>query len=319
VILIDYPGFNWWIAWRAKRHRIPVFYYGAPQMWAWASWRIHKMRRLVDHVLCKLPFEADWYRRRNCRATFVGHPYFDELHRQKLDASFVADQQRRSGSLVTILPGSRDQEVQANLAPFLAAAAEIHRRAPHTRFAIAAFHLRQAEWARHMLSGLDLPIEVHVGRTGELIHCATACMACSGSVSLELLFHEKPSVIHYRIGRFAFWVQRFFRRVRFITLVNLLASEDRYCDHGELYEPHRDRVPFPEYLTCTDVAQQMAGHVSEWLVDATKRQQVTDELRRLNAQLSSTGASVRAAQYIMAHARTSPSVRTHYIPQARAA
>ena len=48
VILIDYPGFNWWIARRAKAHGIPVFYYGAPQMWAWASWRIRKMRRLVD-------------------------------------------------------------------------------------------------------------------------------------------------------------------------------------------------------------------------------------------------------------------------------
>ena len=62
VILIDYPGFNWWIARRAKIHGIPVFYYGAPQMWAWAAWRVHKMRRLVDHVLCKLPFEADWFR-----------------------------------------------------------------------------------------------------------------------------------------------------------------------------------------------------------------------------------------------------------------
>ena len=25
VVLIDYPGFNWWIAWRAKLHGIPVF------------------------------------------------------------------------------------------------------------------------------------------------------------------------------------------------------------------------------------------------------------------------------------------------------
>ena len=28
VVLIDYPGFNWWIARRAKVHGIPVFYYG---------------------------------------------------------------------------------------------------------------------------------------------------------------------------------------------------------------------------------------------------------------------------------------------------
>ena len=35
VVLIDYPGFNWWIARRAKANSIPVFYYGAPQMWGW--------------------------------------------------------------------------------------------------------------------------------------------------------------------------------------------------------------------------------------------------------------------------------------------
>ncbi len=58
VVLIDYPGFNWWIAKRAKAHGIPVFYYTPPQIWAWGSWRVKKMRRFVDHVLCSLPFEG---------------------------------------------------------------------------------------------------------------------------------------------------------------------------------------------------------------------------------------------------------------------
>ena len=56
-VLVDFPGFHWWLAWRAKRHGIPVVFYCPPQIWAWASWRIHKMRRLIDHVLSALPFE----------------------------------------------------------------------------------------------------------------------------------------------------------------------------------------------------------------------------------------------------------------------
>ena len=47
-VLVDFPGFHWWLAWRAKRHGIPVVFYCPPQIWAWGSWRIHKMRRLVD-------------------------------------------------------------------------------------------------------------------------------------------------------------------------------------------------------------------------------------------------------------------------------
>ena len=90
VVLIDYPGFNWWIARRAKAHGIPVFYYCPPQIWAWARWRVKKMRRLVDHVLCSLPFEEAWFRRHGCNATFVGHPFFDEVRRYGYDEPFMA-------------------------------------------------------------------------------------------------------------------------------------------------------------------------------------------------------------------------------------
>ena len=57
VVLVDFPGFNWHIAKRAQQHDIPVFYYLPPQLWAWGSWRIEKMQRYVDYVLCNLPFE----------------------------------------------------------------------------------------------------------------------------------------------------------------------------------------------------------------------------------------------------------------------
>ena len=112
VVLIDYPGFNWHVARKAKERGIPVFYYGTPQLWAWAGWRIKKMRATVDHALCKLPFEEDWLRERGVNATYVGHPYFDELRARTLDDEFVAKQREAAGSLVTILPGSRTQEVK---------------------------------------------------------------------------------------------------------------------------------------------------------------------------------------------------------------
>ena len=122
VVLIDYPGFNWWIARRAKARGIPVFYYGTPQLWAWAPWRVKKMRRLVDHILCKLPFEAIWFQQHGCRATYVGHPYFDELSQRMLDTEFLRQVSDCSSCLITILPGSRNQEVEQNLPQLLSVA-----------------------------------------------------------------------------------------------------------------------------------------------------------------------------------------------------
>src|SRR5438552_3940444 len=100
VVLIDYPGFNWWLARRAHFHGIPVFYFVPPQLWGWAGWRIRKMQRWVDEVLCTLPFEESWYRERGVRAHYIGHPYFDELSQQQLDAEFLFRQQTHSEKII---------------------------------------------------------------------------------------------------------------------------------------------------------------------------------------------------------------------------
>ncbi|MCA9215500.1 MAG: lipid-A-disaccharide synthase [Planctomycetales bacterium] len=313
VVMIDFPGFNWWIARRARVHGIPVFYYGTPQMWAWAGWRVRKMRKLVDYVLCKLPFEVDWYESRGCRATYVGHPYFDELHERQLDRDFLSELQVDQRPLVTILPGSRDQEVQSNLRWFLRAGQLIQDQVPNVRFAIAAFRENQAELARELVSNESVDVEVYVNRTPELIHVAHSCLACSGSVSLELLFHEKPAVIHYHVGRIPFFLQGFFRKVRYITLVNLLAAEDRYCENGELYNPRTDveKVPYPEYLTCTDKTLAIADHVIQWLTDETTSDRVREQLRSLKADFAHQGASDRAADFVLKKMGDRTKVQSH--------
>jgi lipid-A-disaccharide synthase len=302
VVLIDYPGFNWWIARRAKAHGIPVFYYGAPQLWAWAGWRVKKMRRYVDHVLCKLPFEEVWYRERGCQATYVGHPYFDQLRGETLDAEFIAGQKSRVGPLVAILPGSRTQEVKSNIGWFLKAARLVHERVPQARFAVAAFKPSQAQLVREQIRTAGLPIEVHVGRTGELIAAADCAMAVSGSVSLELLYHTTPSVILYYISRPAFFVQSFFRKVRYITLVNLLVTDDLFPKKVATYDP-RDpadaKVLMPEYLTCEDKSRQVAEHVIQWLTEPAKRAEREKQLNELKELLGYGGASRRAADYLL--------------------
>ena len=97
-----------------------------------------------------------------------------------------------------------------------------------------------------------------------MIHAADCAMAVSGSVSLELLYHTTPTVILYYISPLAFFVQRFFRKVRYITLVNLLTTDDLFPKRVATYDPDDPvdaGVLMPEYLTCEDKSQQVAGHV----------------------------------------------------------
>jgi len=304
VVLIDYPGFNWWIARKAKAQGIPVVYYGTPQLWAWAGWRVKKMQRLVDHVLCKLPFEEAWFRQRDCQATFVGHPYFDELRAQQLDAEFLDDLEIGERPLVTILPGSRSQEVRLNLPALLKAAQRVREHVPSARFSVAVYKDSQLATVDRIVSDSGLDVDVYVGRTAELIHSARCCMACSGSVSLELLYHTRPAVILYQISRLGYFVQSLFRTVRYITLVNLLTAEDPFAERAAgIYDPNDARdahVLMPEYLTCKDRSADLAEHVVTWLTDASQYAAVEKSLAELKERVGQGGASQRAAEYITA-------------------
>jgi lipid-A-disaccharide synthase len=289
VILVDNPGFNWWIARRAKFHGIPVFYFLPPQIWAWASWRISKMRRFVDHVMCSMPFECDWYAQRGVAATFSGHPYFDELRGHCLNADFLAEYRSTADApVIGILPGSRSVEVKSILPMYLRAAERIARVYPKARFPVAFLRRQHEQLMEPYLRDVSLNITAHVGRTAEIIHASHVCMSKSGSVSLELLYHAKPSTILYQVSRTNYALYRAFRALgivadQYITLVNILAG----------------RELLPEFVSCTDVSSALSAHVLRWLEDRAAYKNTVDQLIQLRSRVAEPGAAQRTAEYIL--------------------
>ncbi len=317
VVLIDYPGFNWHVAKKAKALGIPVVYYGLPQLWAWLSYRVAKVRQYVDHPLCKLPFEEAWFRSQGCHATYVGHPYFDELKAQTLDQQFLSQFKNSSQRLVTILPGSRRSEVQRNFALQVKAAKLVHRAVPDVRFAVASYNEHQAAMAARILGSHDLPLTIIPKKTPELIHAATCCLAVSGSVSLELLYHAKPTVMQYNLALPTYYIMQQLVRVQYMTLPNLITTPELHPTRKQKYEPGvavHDHVLFPEYPHWRDRSAQVASHAIEWLTDEPARQQLIRRLEQLRGSLAIGGASSRAADYILKNVVTQSS-----LPAARAA
>jgi lipid-A-disaccharide synthase len=292
VVLVDYPGLHWWIARRAKGRGIPVFYFVPPQIWAWAGWRVRKVRKYVDQVLCSLPFEPAWYHARGVAgAVYAGHPYFDELADRPLDAGFLAAQRDRPGPLVAILPGSRTQEVVRNLPEMIRAAGKLAAQRPGVRFGIACLHERHKRLAEAILANsmthdgasLGPSIEIHAARTPELIRLARVAWAVSGSVGLELMVEALPSVVIYKVKRFDLWLARPFIRARYISLVNLLA----------------DMEVLPEYLTWRDVSDELVRWAVAWLPESAARAEVASALETVRHNVARPGASDRAAGRIV--------------------
>jgi lipid-A-disaccharide synthase len=300
VILVDYPGFNWHVAKLAKEIGIPVFYFMPPQIWSWASWRVEKMKRLVDVVLTPLQFEQRWFEQHGMTSVFIGHPFFEEMVNKESDTAFLEVFYKKYGNapILTLLLGSRTQEVTANIDDFILTVEYVKEIIPNIQPIFAAYSQTHAEKIYERLNDFDLNIPVAVGRTTELIRAADCCIAVSGSVSLELLACNKPTVIYYKVGKIPLLIQRFFRRTRYITLVNLLAidmqrdinttqspifyDESVFPIPSEPSEKDRDSMLFPEFLTAADRSKDAAAYIVNWLTDQNS---MAIQKRRLAALL----------------------------------
>ena len=290
VVLVDFPGFNWHIAKRAKKYGIPVYYYCPPQLWAWGGWRIKKMKRSVDHVLAVLPVEEGYFEGHGIPTTFVGHPFFDAVACHRLDHQLLdrfRDISLSGEHLVAVLPGSREHEVHSNWPLMLEAIRRLHRANTRTRFLVAAYRDRQCIWCRDQMTeeDQDLPIEFFVDRTSEVVEAARCVMMVSGSVSLELMARRTPAAVVYRVGRVLHTVGKHVLRLDSITLPNLMS----------------DRKVFPEMVSVgkTEPAIDfLTQSIHAMLNDHFYFQSLLESLDRLRDQYAQPGASQRAAEFI---------------------
>ena len=289
VVLVDFPGFNWWIARAAKKRGIPVFYYLPPQLWAWAPWRIRKVRKWVDEVLCALPFEFEWYRSRGVTTTWVGHPFFDQVAEKSLNEGL----QRRvrgeaTGPVVALLPGSRNHEIEKNWPVMLEVIRRVTGQVTNIRWVVGSYREVQRQRCQELqtLAGVNVPLEYLTNATSEVIQSADCCFMVSGSISLELLARGTPGVVLYRVPTIGRFFSRFLMLCRYISLPNLMADSEimpEYISNGD-----------PE----GDIAS-MSATLTEWLRDPSILAARAQAMRDLAAKAAQPGASRRVAELLM--------------------
>ena len=291
VVLVDFPGFNWWIARAAKKLGIPVFYYLPPQLWAWAPWRVRRMKKSVDYVLSCLPFEVEWYRSRSVDAQFVGHPFFDEVAQKSLDTEFIRENSSAATGAVrtvAVLPGSRNHEVQQNFPIQIRVMQKLHQRLPGVHFVVASYKDGQRDRCRRLLAerAPELAVVLHVKKTSEIIELADACLMVSGSVSLEVLARKTPAVVVYRIDRVFYWFSSTLINCQYFSLPNLIARHPVMPEFAPIDDPRWS------IDTMTDILHR-------WLTDEAAYSRQTGELGRLVAAVATPGATANAATAIL--------------------
>ena len=282
LILIDYPDFNLMLAARAKKLGIPVFYYISPQVWAWRSGRVKKIRRLVDRMAVILPFEKEFYAGHGMKVEFAGHPLMDSVTTSMSRDDFLAEYDIPANrTLVGILPGSRRKEIRTMLPIFLQAARLLLQAGKKPFFLLPlAPTLKENDLLINGLHDYGLEIKVIRENRYDLMAACDLALAASGTVTLELAILDVPMVVSYRLSRLTYELGHRFIKVKYASLVNLIVDAPLVA---ELLQ--NDAVP-------EKIAQEL---LALWPGNESRKKMLTG-LTEVRKQLGGSGASERAAR-----------------------
>jgi lipid-A-disaccharide synthase len=283
---VDSPAANFPVCKVTKAAGARVVHLVAPQLWAWGSWRIGKVRRLTDGILCLLPFEESWFRSRQVPARFIGHPVLSE----PLDEAAVAARAARlprGAPKIVLLPGSRSGEVRANLKLLVEAwsgLSDLHRG---TVGLIVAANESIARRIRERLG--DFPTGLHM-ITGDItagIRWCDLALNVSGTVSLDVARQHKPMVAVYRTGPVSYFGAKIMLRTPFRLLPNIIAG--------------REIVPefVPHWVPFGTGAKAVIEAAKPYLSDSRNVAVTAEELRRVTARFAGRDPASAAAETIL--------------------
>jgi lipid-A-disaccharide synthase len=283
ALLVDLPDFNLRLAARLKKLGIPVVYYVSPTIWAWRAGRAKKIARVVDRMLCILPFEERFYEGTGVSARFVGHPLAErpapgpaERYREQLGLPIAR-------TTVALVPGSRPSELRRIFPAMLAAAERIRASRPDSQFVVpVAPTLARSQLEPYLAAHRTVDVKLVDGRAEEVVGASDAALVKSGTSTLETALMLRPMVVVYKLSWLSYLVGRLLVRIAHFALVNILAG----------------RGLVPELLQTEASPERMAAEVERLLGDRAAREAQLQGLREVRDSLGGPGAARRVAEEV---------------------
>ena len=237
LILIDYMGPNIKIGTKLKRSRnnIPIYYYIAPQEWAWrfGNNSTTNLINFSDKIFAIFKQEANFYKRRGGNVFWVGHPMIDLTKKlpSKKDSRTIL-KLRPNQNILLLMPASRPQELRYILPTFLKTAKQLQLRYPSLVVYVPSCRRVFDKRFRNGLDKYKIKGKVISQQDNSemmpYIYSLTKLALCkSGTVNMELALYGIPQIVGYRVSRVtAFIAKKILNfKVRFISPVNLLLKK----------------------------------------------------------------------------------------------
>lgn len=283
VVVCDSPAFNFHVAKAAKKAGIKTLFYVAPQLWAWAPWRIKKLKNCCDKLCCILPFEQQWFTQRGLEATFVGNPLLEELDSQSADTAKTYSNLRKTDLKIALMPGSRQAEINSLWRPMQQIAVRLKRTYRSVSFTAVAVDAEKKELLRanHVIG---FRCRYEIGTVAQAAANADFAIVASGSATLQVAAAACPMVIMYQSSP-VIWhlLGRWLIKSKHLSLVNILAQYELV----------------PEFMPYFRSINPIIKTVKQLLADPDTLTQTSTELLELTKPLGQNKASQKVSEIIV--------------------
>lgn len=287
VILMDYPEFNLMLAKQLHKMGLKIFYYISPQVWAWRKGRVETIKKYCENTFLLFPFEVEFYKSRNVRYEFVGHPLLDEFSEELINAEKISFNKEKYGikkneKLLALMPGSRRGELNQHFAIQLEVARRLLKKYDFLRLAILVAPTIQKEEVIERLDGFDWPYILLRDDPNKMISLSDYVLVASGTATLMVGLLQKPMVIMYKLKWLTGVFAKIFIDVKYFGLVNLILGKE------VVPERKQEQANVEELFLLMD----------RFISDPVYTQSVIDELKKLPLYLGKKGATSRVAQHL---------------------
>jgi lipid-A-disaccharide synthase len=280
IIFIDYPGFNLRIAKWAKINKFNTNYYIAPQIWAWDEKRINNIKASIDNLYVILPFEKEYFEKKhNFKVNFLGHPLLDSIKFFKDSKAidfFNNHNLNRKKEIISILPGSRKQEIKKILGIML----KVIDFFPDYQFVIAGAPNIDLEFYQKIIN--DKNVRVIKAETYNLLSNSKAALVTSGTATLETAIFKIPQVVCYKTSFISYFLAKIFVKIKYISLVNLIMNKEVIKE-----------------LIQTNCSKKNIVKELKKVLDLNNRDKLSIEYDKLISLLGKPGSSKRIAKDIV--------------------
>ena len=281
VILIDYPGFNLSIAKKLKKLGVTIFYYIAPQIWAWGKRRIKKIKKYIDKMIVVFPFEKDFYTNAGVAVEYVGHPIIDRLASFQFESreSFYANYKLDTAKdILLVMPGSRKHEISKIFPEVIKAASELTKRYNLQVVVACSENIDKNAFDSYRA----YEFKVIRNESYNLLKLSKFGIIKSGTSTMEAALIGIPFVVVYSTSAITYLIGKLLVKLSSIAMPNIIAG----------------RTIIKEFIQNNLTSEKLTKYIDEFISNKEQEVKFLRDLEIVKEKLGQKSAPKLAAEII---------------------